>query len=255
MGVQDPAHRQGWPARKSSATSRRATSPPSRLISGADAVRQVHARPMRCRRAPKATASPSAHEGLRPARQRYDPAAHQYQRQGRRAGGGRSGLRSGTGDRDPQLPASSASTLPLYQSHGVASKQVHRPRWTRRQRRAAAGLGTAGRRASSPDGDPQKPVGQRATSAPLRAECQTSRSRPSAATPMTALMIFVEAAKRAGYIRTRPKVRDEIEKPRASSAPAASSTCRQTDHMGLDLTAFRMLEIKTATGRWVAVGV
>ena len=36
--------------------------------------------------------------------------------------------------------------------------------------------------------------------------------------------------------------------PRASSAPPASSTCRRPDHMGLDLSAFRMVEVKN--GDW-----
>ena len=56
-------------------------------------------------------------------------------------------------------------------------------------------------------------------------------------------MIFVEAAKRAGSFDPA-KVRDEIEKTQGFIGTAGVVNMSPTDHLGLDLSAFRMLEIK-----------
>jgi branched-chain amino acid transport system substrate-binding protein len=64
------------------------------------------------------------------------------------------------------------------------------------------------------------------------------------------LMIFVEAAKRAGSF-DKAKVRDEIEKTKSFIGTGGVVNMSPTDHMGLDLSAFRMLEIKG--GDWSLV--
>jgi branched-chain amino acid transport system substrate-binding protein len=64
------------------------------------------------------------------------------------------------------------------------------------------------------------------------------------------LMIFVEAAKRANS--TDPtKIRDEIEKTKGFIGTGGIVNMSPTDHLGLDLSAFRMLEIKD--GDWTLV--
>ena len=61
------------------------------------------------------------------------------------------------------------------------------------------------------------------------------------------LMILVEAMKRAGGA-DKAKVRDEIEKTKDFIGTGGVVNMSPTDHMGLDLSAFRMLEIKN--GDW-----
>lgn len=63
-------------------------------------------------------------------------------------------------------------------------------------------------------------------------------------------MILVEAAKRAGSW-DKAKVRDEIEKTKGFIGTGGVVNMSPTDHLGLDLTAFRMLEIKG--GDWTLV--
>ena len=64
------------------------------------------------------------------------------------------------------------------------------------------------------------------------------------------LMIMVEAMKRAGGA-DKAKVRDEIEKTKNFMGTGGVVNMTPTDHMGLDLSAFRMLEIKN--GDWTLV--
>jgi len=64
------------------------------------------------------------------------------------------------------------------------------------------------------------------------------------------LMILVEAAKRAGSW-DKAKLRDEIEKTKGFIGTGGIVNMSPTDHLGLDLTAFRMLEIKN--GDWTLV--
>ncbi|KAA0234335.1 ABC transporter substrate-binding protein, partial [bacterium] len=64
------------------------------------------------------------------------------------------------------------------------------------------------------------------------------------------LMILVEAMKRAGGA-DKAKVRDEIEKTKNFMGTGGIVNMSPTDHMGLDLSAFRMLEIKN--GDWTLV--
>ena len=57
---------------------------------------------------------------------------------------------------------------------------------------------------------------------------------------MTALMILVEAMQRAKSA-DKAKVRDEIEKTKGFIGTGGVVNMSPTDHLGLDLTAFRML--------------
>ena len=61
------------------------------------------------------------------------------------------------------------------------------------------------------------------------------------------LMILVEAMQRAKSA-DKAKVRDEIEKTKGFIGTGGVVNMSPTDHLGLDLTAFRMLEIKN--GDW-----
>ncbi|MBI5113523.1 MAG: ABC transporter substrate-binding protein [Rhodovulum sp.] len=137
--------------------------------------------------------------------------------------------------------------LPLYQSHGVASKQFI----------ALAGPAAEGVRLPAaallvadklPDGDPQKSV--------LRAYADTFRQKTGQ--PVSAfgghaydgLMLVVEAAKRAGSVEPA-RLRDEIERTRGHIGTGGVVTMSPTDHTGLDLSALRLLEIRK--GDWVLI--
>ena len=61
-------------------------------------------------------------------------------------------------------------------------------------------------------------------------------------------MIAVDAIKRAGST-DKAKVRDAIEATKGFVATSGTFNMSATDHMGLDLSAFRMLEVKN--GKWV----
>jgi len=63
-------------------------------------------------------------------------------------------------------------------------------------------------------------------------------------------MVFVEAAERAGSFE-QAKVRDEIEKTKNFIGTGGIVNMSPNDHLGLDLSAFRMLEIKG--GDWTLV--
>ena len=64
------------------------------------------------------------------------------------------------------------------------------------------------------------------------------------------LMILVQAMHRAKSADKAP-VRDEIEKTKGYIGTGGVVNMSPTDHMGLDLSAFRMLEIKH--GDWTLV--
>jgi branched-chain amino acid transport system substrate-binding protein len=135
-------------------------------------------------------------------------------------------------------------TLPLYQSHGVASKQfidLAGPA-ANGVRLPAAALLVADK---LPDGDPQKPV---VTAYKRTYEQKTGQPVSTfGGHAYDGLMILVEAAKRAGSF-DKAKVRDEIEKTKNFVGTGGVVNMSPTDHMGLDLSAFRMLEIKN--GDW-----
>ena len=137
--------------------------------------------------------------------------------------------------------------LPFYQSHGVASKQFISLAGPAADgvRLPAAALLVADK---LPASDKQK----------LVVEYYKNTYEQKSAQPVSTfgghaydgLMILVEAAKRAGSW-DKAKVRDEIEKTKDFVGTGGIVNMSPTDHLGLDLTAFRMLEIKN--GDWTLV--
>ena len=137
--------------------------------------------------------------------------------------------------------------FPLYQSHGVASKQFI----------DLAGPAAEGVRLPAaallvgdklPDGDPQKPVVvdyariyQQKTGQPVST---------FGGHAYDGLMILVDAMKRAGSADPA-KVRDQIEKTRGYVGTGGIVNITANDHMGLGLSAFRMLEIRN--GDWALI--
>src|SRR3954462_993879 len=138
-------------------------------------------------------------------------------------------------------------TLPFYQSHGVASKQFIELAGPAAEgvRLPAAALLVAGK---LPDNDPQKKVVVDYTKA---YEAKTGQPVSGfGGHAYDGLMIFVEAAKRAGSF-DQTKVRDEIEKTQNFIGTGGVANMSPPDHLGLDRSAFRMLEIKG--GDWTLV--
>jgi branched-chain amino acid transport system substrate-binding protein len=133
---------------------------------------------------------------------------------------------------------------PLYQSHGVASKQFINLAGPAADgvRLPAAALLVADK---LPDSDTQKPI---VVSYQKTFEAKTAQSVSTfGGHAYDGLMILVEAANRAGGF-DKAKVRDEIEKTRGYVGTGGIVNMSPTDHLGLDLSAFRMLEIKN--GDW-----
>ena len=137
--------------------------------------------------------------------------------------------------------------LPLYQSHGVASKQFIELAGPAADgvRLPAAALLVAEK---LPDNDAQKPVVVAYTKTYQQKTGQPVSTFGGHA--YDGLMILVEAAKRAGSFDTA-KVRDEIEKTKNFIGTGGIVNMSPNDHLGLDLSAFRMLEIKA--GDWTLV--
>jgi len=137
--------------------------------------------------------------------------------------------------------------VPLYESHGVGSKQYISLAGPAAEgvRLPAAALLVAEK---LPDNDPQKKV---------VVEYKTTYEQKTGQPVSTfgghaydGLMILVEAMKRAKGA-DKAKVRDEIEKTKNFMGTGGVVNMSPTDHLGLDLTAFRMLEIKN--GDWVLI--
>jgi branched-chain amino acid transport system substrate-binding protein len=135
-------------------------------------------------------------------------------------------------------------TVPLYQSHGVASKQYIELAGPAAEgvRLPAAALLVADK---LPDGDPQKVVVINYSRAYTQKTGQAVSSFGGHA--YDGLMILVQAMQRAKSA-DKAKVRDEIEKTKGYIGTGGIVNMSPTDHMGLDLSAFRMLEIKN--GDW-----
>jgi branched-chain amino acid transport system substrate-binding protein len=135
-------------------------------------------------------------------------------------------------------------SLPLYQSHGVASKQFIDLAGPAAEgvRLPAAALLVADK---LPDSDAQKPV--------VVNYARTYQQKTGQAVSTfgghayDGLMILTQAMERAKSAEPA-KVRDEIEKTKGYIGTGGVVTMSPTDHMGLDLSAFRMLEIKN--GDW-----
>jgi branched-chain amino acid transport system substrate-binding protein len=134
--------------------------------------------------------------------------------------------------------------LPHYQSHGVASDEFI----------TLAGSAAEGVRLPSPallvgkqlaDSDPQKK---------LVIEYDKTYKDKFKQDPSTfggyaldALMLAIDAIKRAGGT-DKAKVRDALEQTQGFVGTTGTFNISAADHMGLDLSAFRMLEIKS--GKW-----
>jgi branched-chain amino acid transport system substrate-binding protein len=138
-------------------------------------------------------------------------------------------------------------TLPLYQSHGVASKQFIDLAGPAAEgvRLPAAALLVADKLDAT---DPQKPV-----VVEYARTYQQKTGQPVSTFGGHAydgLMILTQAMQRAKSADAR-KVRDEIERTKGYIGTGGIVTMSPTDHMGLDLSAFRMLEIRN--GDWALV--
>jgi branched-chain amino acid transport system substrate-binding protein len=135
-------------------------------------------------------------------------------------------------------------SLPLYQSHGVASKEFIRLAGGAAEgvRLPATGLLAPEQLAAT---DPQKPV---VTSLKQFYE-GTFKDEVStfAGQAYDALMIGVAAIHRAGTT-DKEKVRDEIEKTSGFVSTSGLVNMSSSDHMGLNLNGFHMYEIRN--GEW-----
>jgi branched-chain amino acid transport system substrate-binding protein len=133
---------------------------------------------------------------------------------------------------------------PLYQSHGVASKQFIQLAGAAAEgvRLPAAALLVA---EALPDSDPQKKVVldyKRAYEARFKQDVSTFGGHA-----YDGLMLAVQAIRKAGST-DKAKVRDALEHIRGYMGTAGVVNMSAQDHMGLDLTAFRMLEVRK--GDW-----
>lgn len=134
--------------------------------------------------------------------------------------------------------------LPLYHAHGVGSEEFIKLAGPAADgvRLPAAALLVADK---LPANDPQKPVAVAYTKA------FTEKWKTDVSTfgghAYDGLMIAVDAIKRAGST-DKAKVRDAIEATKGYVGTGGVVNMSATDHMGLDLSAFRMLEIKN--GDW-----
>ncbi|MBF0354596.1 MAG: ABC transporter substrate-binding protein [Alphaproteobacteria bacterium] len=129
---------------------------------------------------------------------------------------------------------------PLYQSHGVASKDYIKLAGDAAEgvRLPAAGLVVANQLANS---DMQKAVVvkfQKEYQADFKAEASTFAGHA-----YDGLQMALAAIQRAGGT-DKAKVRDEIEKTQGYIGTGGTVHMSPTDHMGLNLTAFHMVEIK-----------
>ena len=138
-------------------------------------------------------------------------------------------------------------TLPLYQSHGVASKQFIDLAGPAAEgvRLPAAALLIADK---LPTGDPQKPVVVNYSRTYQQKTGQAVSTFGGHA--YDGLMILVQAMERAKSA-DKAKVRDEIEKTKDYIGTGGIVNMSKTDHMGLDQSAFHMLEIKG--GDWTLI--
>ena len=138
-------------------------------------------------------------------------------------------------------------TLPFYQSHGVASKE-----YIKLSGGAAEGVrlpaGALLVAESLPASDPQRAVllsYKNAYESKYRSDVATFGGHA-----YDGLMIAVNAMKAAGST-DKAKVRDAIEATHGFVGIDGIFNMSPTDHMGLNLSAFRMLEIKN--GDWTLV--
>jgi branched-chain amino acid transport system substrate-binding protein len=135
--------------------------------------------------------------------------------------------------------------VPLYHGHGVATKQfieLATPAAAEGARLPAAALLIAEK---LPDSDPQKKV---VVSYKQTYESKTGQPVSTFGGHMyDGFMILVGAMQRAKSF-DKAKVRDEIEKTKGFIGTGGVVNMTATDHLGLDLAAFRLLEIRN--GDW-----
>jgi branched-chain amino acid transport system substrate-binding protein len=137
--------------------------------------------------------------------------------------------------------------LPLYHAHGVASEEFIKLAGAAAEgvRLPAAALLVADKLDAK---DPQKPV------VTAYRKAYNERYKEDVSTfgghAYDGLMIAVEAIKRAGGT-DKAKVRDAIEATKGYIGTGGKVNMSATDHMGLDLSAFRMLEVKH--GDWALI--
>ncbi len=133
--------------------------------------------------------------------------------------------------------------LPLYQSHGVASKSfidLAGPAAEGVRLPAAAMLVPE----QLPDNDPQKKV-----VLDYKTTYESTQNQPVSTFGGHAydgLMLLVQAIQKAGTT-DGPKVRDALRATKGFVGTGGVVNMSPTDHMGLDLSAFRMLEIRGGT--------
>jgi branched-chain amino acid transport system substrate-binding protein len=136
-------------------------------------------------------------------------------------------------------------TLPLYHAHGVASDDFIKLAGPAAEgvRLPAAALLAPSRLAAN---DPERIVSEAYTKA------YTAKYKTDISTfgghAYDGLNLAVDAIKRAGST-DKAKVRDAIEATKGFAATAGIFNYSPTDHLGLDLSAFRMFEIKNSD--WV----
>jgi len=133
--------------------------------------------------------------------------------------------------------------LPLYQSHGVASKEYIKLSGDAAEgvRLPAAALLVAD---ILPAGDAPKPVVtayRNAYEGKTKSDVSTFGGHA-----YDGLMLYVNAVKAAGST-DKAKVRDALEATKGYVGTGGVVNMSATDHMGLDLSAFRLLEIKGGT--------
>ena len=138
-------------------------------------------------------------------------------------------------------------TLPLYQSHGVASKE-----YIKLSGAAAEGVRLPAAALLVPellaDNDPQKPVVtayKRDYEARFKSDVSTFGGHA-----YDGLMLVVGAIKRAGST-DKAKVRDALESTQGYVGTGGVVNMSPSDHMGLSLGAFLMLEVRG--GNWSIV--
>ena len=136
--------------------------------------------------------------------------------------------------------------IPLYQSHGVASKKYIELAGDAAEgvRLPAAALLVADKLT---DADPQKPV---LVAYKEKFEAAHGAVSTFGGHAYDGLFMALEAIDRADST-DKAKVRDEIEKTQNFIGTGGIFNMSATDHLGLGLDAFRMLEIKN--GDWALV--
>jgi branched-chain amino acid transport system substrate-binding protein len=138
-------------------------------------------------------------------------------------------------------------TAPLYQSHGVASKEYVKLSGDAAEgvRLPAAALLVAD---ILPDADPQKKV-----VVAYKGEYET-KYKSDVSTfgghAYDGLMLAIDAVRRAGST-DKAKVREALEATRGYVGTGGVVNMSADDHMGLDLTAFQMLEVRK--GNWIVI--